>query len=72
MTEDQAPSTEELEYLRIAIHDLNNRVGVILTSSELLQLDAVEGKAKTRCEVIEQKALEAREILRGMSKRYFD
>ena len=72
MIEDNAPSSEELEYLRAAIHDLNNRVGVILTSSELLKLDAAEGQLKARYEVIEQKALEAREILRGMSHRYFD
>ncbi len=72
MTEDNAPSTDELEYLKTAIHDLNNRVGVILTSSELLLMDAPEGKTRDRYGVIEQKALEAREILRGMSKRFFD
>ena len=72
MTEDNAPSTEELEYLKQAIHDLNNKIGVILTSSELLQLDAAEGKAKSRYELIEQKALDAREILSQMARRYFD
>ena len=72
MSEDKAPSDEELEFLRKAIHDLNNRVGVILTSSELLQLDMAEGKPRSRCELIEKKSLEAREILSQMSQRYFD
>ena len=72
LTEDNALSTEELEYLKKAIHDLNNKIGVILTSSELLQLDAAEGKAKSRYELIEQKALDAREILSQMAQRYFD
>ena len=72
MTEENAPSAEDLDYLRTAIHDLNNRVGVILTSSELLQMDVPEGKARSRSELIEMKALEAREILSQMSLRYFD
>ena len=59
MTEDQKPSAAELEYLRTTIHELNNCVGVILTTSELLGLDAAEGKVKSRCELIEKKALEA-------------
>ena len=72
MSEDWSPPESELKFLRDAIHDLNNRVGVILATSELLQLDAAEGKPKSRCQLIEQKSLEAREILLGMSERYFD
>ena len=62
----------DLEYLRKAIHDLNNRVGVILTSAELLQLDAPDGVEKSRSEVIERKALEARKILAEVARHYFD
>ena len=64
--------TDDLEYLKTAIHDLNNRIGVILATSELLQLDASDGKPKSRCQLIEQKAMEARDILLGMSRRYFE
>jgi hypothetical protein len=63
---------DDLEYLRTAIHDLNNRIGVILATSELLLMDAAEGKPRSRCQMIEQKAMEAREILLGVAHRYFE
>ena len=72
MTEGATPELGDLEYLRTAIHDLNNVVGVMLATSELLQLDLTDEKAKRRSNMIEQKALDAREILVGMSRRYFD
>ena len=72
MTDGKAPDSGSLEYLRTAIHDLNNRVGVILATSELLQMDVTDEKAQRRSSMIEQKALEAREILIGMSRHYFD
>lgn len=74
MTENkQQPGNEdEAEFLKTAIHDLNNRVGVVLATAELLQMEMGEGKSRTRCETIEKKALEAREILKRLSDRYFD
>ena len=72
MTEGAIPELGDLEYLRKAIHDLNNLVGVMLATSELLQLDVTDEKAKRRSNMIEQKALDAREILVGLSRRYFD
>ena len=64
--------SDDLEYLKAAIHDLNNRIGVILATSELLEMDAAAGKPKNRCRVIEEKAMEARDILLGISRRYFE
>ncbi len=43
----------DLKPLRQWIHDLNNRVGVILTTSELLQLEQLSPKACDRTRTIE-------------------
>jgi hypothetical protein len=63
---------EELKPLRKSLHDLNNRVGVILATAELLQLEQLGERARERSRVIEQKALEVREILRSISDHYFE
>ena len=60
----------DLKPLRQWIHDLNNRVGVILTTSELLQLEHLSPKASDRARTIETKALEVRELLRSMADHY--
>lgn len=60
----------DLKPLRQWIHDLNNRVGVILTTSELLQLEQLSPKASDRTRTIESKALEVRELLRSMADHY--
>lgn len=65
----QAP---QLAALRKWIHDLNNHVGVILLTAELLQLDQLPPKASERGKAIEDSALEARGILQAMSAHYFD
>jgi hypothetical protein len=57
--------------LRKWLHDLNNRVGVILATAELLQLEQLSPKASDRRQTIEDKALEVREILQSMSGHYF-
>ena len=61
----------DLTPLRKYIHDLNNRVGVILATAELLQLEQLSQKASDRRKTIEDKALEVREILQSMSEHYF-
>ena len=61
----------DLQPLRQCIHDLNNRVGVILTTSELLQLEQLSPKASDRTRTIESKALEVKELLRSLADRYF-
>ena len=60
----------DFEALRRWIHDLNNRVGVILTTSELLQMETLSPKASERTRTIENKALEVREIIRNIADRY--
>ena len=65
-------AAEDDEYLRKVVHDLNNCVGVILASSELLQMGELEDKARKRCGLIEAKSLESREILSRLAQRYFD
>jgi hypothetical protein len=59
-----------LQPLRKWIHDLNNTVGVILASVELLQLEELSPKAAERSRTIEQKALEARALLLNVADRY--
>ena len=60
----------DLQPLRNWIHDLNNRVGVILGAAELLQLEQLSPKAAERRRHIEQEALEIRELLRKVSAHY--
>jgi hypothetical protein len=69
--EDDKTQTPELATLRKWLHDLNNRVGVILATAELLQLEQLSPKASDRRKTIEDKALEVREILHAMSEHYF-
>ncbi len=59
-----------LQPLREWIHDLNNSVGVILATAELLQLEQLSPKATERSRTIEQKALEACELLRNVTDHY--
>ena len=63
-------SAPEFQPLRKWIHDLNNRVGVILATAELLQLEELSPKANERAQTIEQKALEVSELLRSVSDHY--
>ena len=60
----------DLKPLRQWIHDLNNRVGVILNTSELLLLEQLSPKAADRTRTIETKALEVRDLLRSMADHY--
>ena len=62
---------EELKILRKSIHDLNNHVGVILATAELLQLEQLAARALERSKLIEGKALEVRDLLRNLSDHYF-
>ena len=61
----------DLQPLRKWIHELNNRVGVILATSELLQLEQLSPRATDRTRTIEAKALEVRELLRSVADHYF-
>lgn len=59
------------EKLKKSLHDLNNRVGMVLAHAELLQLDNLGAKALERTKVIEQQALEIRDLLRDLSEELF-
>jgi hypothetical protein len=60
----------DLQDLKQWLHDLNNRMGVILALSELLQLEQLSPKAAERTRTIEEKSLEIRELLQNISNRY--
>jgi hypothetical protein len=66
-----AGSSQDLDALRKWLHDVNNRVSVILASAELLQMDPLPPQVASRCKAIEDQALEMREILRAISDHYF-
>jgi hypothetical protein len=61
---------QDILLLRKWIHDLNNRVGTILATAELLQMEQLSSKAADRSKVIELKALELRAIIRQISDHY--
>ena len=53
--------------VRQCLHDLNNRVGMVLAHAELMQLDSLSAKSLERTRVIEQQAIEIRNLLRALS-----
>jgi hypothetical protein len=59
-----------MDDLRKWLHQLNNHMGVILATAELLQLDQLPPRAVERCRTIETKSIEVRELLRSISDRY--
>ena len=61
---------QDILLLRKWVHDLNNRVGAIMASAELLQMEQLSPKALDRSKLIESKALELRDIIRQISEHY--
>jgi hypothetical protein len=55
------------EKVRKWIHDLNNRVGMVLANAELMQIEKLSPKALERTKVIEAKTLEIRQLIRDMT-----
>jgi len=49
------------------VHDLNNRVGMVLANAELMQLEKLPQKAFERTKLIEEKTLEIRQLIRDMT-----
>ncbi len=68
--DDDKMQSPELAALRKWLHDLNNRVGVILATAELLQLEQLSPRASDRRKTIEDSTLEVREILQAMADHY--
>ena len=54
------------------LHDLNNRVGMVLANAELMQLEKLGPKALERTKLIEEKTLEIRQIIREMGDHLFE
>jgi hypothetical protein len=63
---------QDLQLLRKWVHDLNNRVGTILATAELLQMEQLSPKALDRSRLIEAKALELRELTREIADHYLE
>jgi len=62
----------EEEKVKKWIHDLNNRVGVVLANAELLQMDKqLSPKALERSKLIEAKTLEIRQFIVEMKEHLF-
>jgi hypothetical protein len=49
------------------VHDLNNRLGAILATAELFQMEALTTNASERLRLIESNALAACEIVKEIS-----
>jgi len=54
------------------LHDLNNRVGMILANAELMQLEQLSTRSLERTKLIEEKSLELRQIVRDMGEHLFN
>jgi hypothetical protein len=48
------------------LHDLNNRIGMVLANAELMQFENLTPKALERTKLIEEKTLEIRQIVRDI------
>jgi hypothetical protein len=57
--------------IRKWLHDLNNRVGMILANAELMQLDHLSPRSLERSRLIEEKSLELRQIVRDIAEHLF-
>ena len=57
--------------IRKWLHDLNNRVGMILANAELMQLDQLSPRSLERSKLIEEKSLELRQIVRDIGEHLF-
>ena len=56
------------EKVRKWLHDLNNRVGMVLANAELIQLEKLSPKALERTRLIEDKTLEIRQLIRNIGE----
>ena len=54
------------------LHDLNNRVGMVLANAELMQFENLSPKALERTKLIEEKTLEIRQLIREMGEHLFE
>jgi len=50
------------------LHDLNNRVGMVLANAELMQFEKLTPKTIERTKLIEDKTLEIRQLIRELGE----
>ena len=60
------------ERVRKWLHDLNNRVGMVLANAELMQFEKLSPKALERSKLIEEKTLEIRQLIRDIGEHLFE
>jgi hypothetical protein len=60
----------DMDALRQWLHQVNNHMGVILATAELLQLEKLPPQVVERCHAIETRAIEVRDVLRAISDHY--
>jgi hypothetical protein len=54
------------------LHDLNNRIGMVLANAELMQLEKLSSKAIERSKLIEEKSLEMRQLVRDIGEHLLE
>ena len=54
------------------LHDLNNRIGMVLANAELMQLEKLSPKAIERSKLIEEKSLEMRQLVRDIAEHLLE
>jgi len=62
----------DADLLRKWLHDLNNRVGMVLANAELMQFEKLTPKALERTKLIEEKTLEIRQIVRDIGEHLLE
>ena len=54
------------------LHDLNNRIGMVMANAELMQLEKLSPKVLERSKLIEEKALEMRQLVRDIGEHLLE
>jgi len=62
----------DADLVRKLLHDLNNRIGMVLNNAELMQFEKLTPNALQRTKLIEEKTLEIRQIVRDISEHLLE
>ena len=62
----------DADLVRRLLHDLNNRIGMVLNNAELMQFEKLTPNALQRTKLIEEKTLEIRQIVRDISEHLLE
>jgi len=58
--------------VRKLLHDVNNRVGMVLANAELMQFEQLSPKVRERSKLIEEKMLEIRQLILDLGDHLFE